>query len=89
MLIVGHSEGAYHAARLAAEEKVAGTILLAAPAHTGEQIIEWQIGQIEPTIPGFAKLPGQRPLVPGVLRLGPGTGLRPDHGARARHHRRA
>lgn len=23
--------------------------------NTGEQIIEWQIGQIEPTIPGFAK----------------------------------
>ena len=53
LLTVGHSEGTWHAARLAAEEEqVAGTVLLSAPAGTGEEVIEWQIAAIEPTLPG-------------------------------------
>lgn len=55
LLTVGHSEGTLHAARLAAEEKVAGTVLLSVPAHTGEQIIEWQIAQLAPALPAVAK----------------------------------
>jgi hypothetical protein len=54
LLTVGHSEGTVHAARLAAEPGetgVAGTILLAAPARTGEQIMDWQIAKIAPTLP--------------------------------------
>ena len=55
LLTVGLSEGTIHAARLAAEEKVAGTILLGAPARTGEQILDWQIAKIAPALPGVAK----------------------------------
>jgi len=51
LLTVGHSEGTFYAARLAAEENVAGTILLSAPAQTGEQVIDWQIEKIIPTLP--------------------------------------
>jgi pimeloyl-ACP methyl ester carboxylesterase len=54
LLTVGHSEGTLHAARLAAEHgetALAGTILLAAPARTGEQVIDWQIDKIAPTLP--------------------------------------
>ncbi len=55
LLTVGHSEGTCHAARLAAEEGadgiVAGTIVLSAPARTGEQVIDWQIDKIAPTVP--------------------------------------
>lgn len=56
LITVGHSEGTYHAARLAAEEAVAGTILLAAPARTGEQITNWQIQKLEPTLPKAARV---------------------------------
>jgi uncharacterized protein len=57
LLTVGHSEGTWHAARLAAEEKpVAGTILLCAPARTGEQVITWQIAEIMPALPKPVKL---------------------------------
>lgn len=55
LLTVGLSEGTCHAARLAALEKVAGTILLGAPARTGEQILEWQLAKLAPTLPGVAK----------------------------------
>ena len=54
LLTVGHSEGTLHAARLAAdsgETAVAGTILLAAPARTGEQVMDWQIDKLVPTLP--------------------------------------
>ena len=55
LITVGHSEGTYHAARLAAEENVAGTILLSAPARTGEQVIDWQIDKLAPTLPAVAR----------------------------------
>jgi uncharacterized protein len=55
LLTVGHSEGTCHAARLAAEEgadgSVAGAIVLSAPARNGEQVIDWQIDKIAPTVP--------------------------------------
>jgi pimeloyl-ACP methyl ester carboxylesterase len=52
LLTVGHSEGTWHAARLAGDEPtVAGTALLAAPAQAGEQVLEWQLGKILPTLP--------------------------------------
>jgi uncharacterized protein len=55
LITVGHSEGSYHAARLAAEENVAGAVLLSAPARTGEQVIDWQIDKLAPTLPKVAK----------------------------------
>jgi len=55
LLTVGHSEGSIHAARLAADDKVAGAILLSAPARTGEQVVDWQIDKLAPTLPGVAK----------------------------------
>ena len=51
LIVLGHSEGTYYAARLAVEENAAGTILLSAPSHTGEQVIDWQIDKIIPTLP--------------------------------------
>ena len=57
LLTVGHSEGTWHAARLAAEEElVAGTVLLCAPARTGEEIIDWQIEVLAPTLPRPVRL---------------------------------
>lgn len=57
LLTVGLSEGTWHAARLAAEEQaVAGTVLLGAPARTGEQIVAWQVAQIGPVLPAPARL---------------------------------
>jgi uncharacterized protein len=57
LLTVGHSEGTWHAARLAADgEPVAGTVLLSAPARTGEEIVNWQIAVLAPTLPRPVKL---------------------------------
>lgn len=57
LLTVGLSEGTWLAARLAAEgDRVAGTVLLGAPARTGEEVIDWQIAAIAPTLPRAARL---------------------------------
>jgi uncharacterized protein len=48
---VGHSEGALHVARLAADELVAGAVLIACAARRGEEILTWQAAQIVPTLP--------------------------------------
>jgi hypothetical protein len=57
LLTVGLSEGTWHAARLAAEEpRVTGTVLLGAPARTGEEVIDWQMAAIAPTLPRAAKV---------------------------------
>jgi pimeloyl-ACP methyl ester carboxylesterase len=57
LLTVGHSEGTWHAARLAADEElVAGTGLLCAPARTGEEIVNWQIDVLAPTLPRLVRL---------------------------------
>jgi pimeloyl-ACP methyl ester carboxylesterase len=61
VVLVGHSEGAIIATRLAADEPtLAGTVLLAAPAVVGEQMLAWQTRQIVPTMPR---------LLRGILRL--------------------
>ncbi|GAA4063907.1 alpha/beta hydrolase [Agromyces indicus] len=61
VVLVGHSEGAIIATRLAANEPdLAGTVLLAAPAVVGERMLAWQTRQIVPTMPR---------LVRGILRL--------------------
>jgi uncharacterized protein len=57
---IGHSEGALHAAHLAADGKVAGAALVACAARRGEDILTWQAQQIVPTLP---------PATRAILRL--------------------
>lgn len=57
---VGHSEGALHVARLAAEGKVAGAVLIACAARRGEEILTWQAAQIVPTL---------SPMTSAILKL--------------------
>ncbi len=51
VFVIGHSEGALHAAHLAAEEKVAGAVLLACSARVGEEVLTWQARAIVATLP--------------------------------------
>lgn len=61
VVVVGHSEGAIIATRIAAEEpSLAGAVLLAAPAVVGERMLAWQTREIVSTLPGFVR---------GILRL--------------------
>jgi fermentation-respiration switch protein FrsA (DUF1100 family) len=54
-LAIGHSEGALHAARLAAGGNAGGAALISCPARTGEEVLTWQAAQIVPTLPGVTK----------------------------------
>jgi uncharacterized protein len=56
LLAVGHSEGTYYAARLAADGQVAGAVLLAGPARTGAEVLTWQTDQLAAKMPGPARL---------------------------------
>lgn len=42
LLVIGHSEGSYYAAQLAAEHCVSGVALLSAPARRGDELLAWQ-----------------------------------------------
>ncbi|MDA1189572.1 MAG: alpha/beta fold hydrolase, partial [Chloroflexi bacterium] len=56
VFLMGHSEGALIATRMAAEgADVAGAVLLAGPAQQGEAVLKWQAAQIVPTLGGFTK----------------------------------
>ena len=46
LLAIGHSEGAWYAAELAADGLVSGAVLLAGGARPGAQILSWQVDQI-------------------------------------------
>ena len=48
---IGHSEGALHVAHLAADQLLAGAVLIACAARRGEEILTWQAAQIVPTLP--------------------------------------
>ncbi len=57
VLVIGHSEGALHAASVAADDPtVAGVGLLACPATTGEATMRWQAERIVPTLPAVVRL---------------------------------
>jgi hypothetical protein len=57
LLTVGHSEGTMYAAQLAASDpRVAGAVLLAAPARSGKRIIDYQIETVVPRLPPVAKV---------------------------------
>jgi len=55
LLAVGHSEGAWYAAELAADRAVAGAALVAAGARPGEQILTWQTEMITARLPPLAR----------------------------------
>jgi uncharacterized protein len=56
LLAIGHSEGTFHAAQLAADGAVAGAVLLSGPAQTGGQVLSWQTRQIAARLPASARL---------------------------------
>lgn len=55
LLAVGHSEGGWYAAELAADEAVAGAVLLSTGARPGEQILAWQTDMLAARLPRLVK----------------------------------
>jgi uncharacterized protein len=57
LIVLGHSEGTYYAAQLAAENgSVAGAVLLSGSARPGAEVLTWQTEQLADRIPASAKL---------------------------------
>ena len=56
LLVIGHSEGTFHAAQLADDGGVAGVVLLSGTVHTGEEILCWQTGQLASRLPRSARI---------------------------------
>lgn len=66
IFVLGHSEGAYIAARVAAGDSgVAGAVLLAGGARVGEQELRWQGRRVAETLTGF------NAWLIGLLRIDP------------------
>jgi pimeloyl-ACP methyl ester carboxylesterase len=55
LLAVGHSEGAWYAAELGADQAVAGAVLLAGGARPGRQILSWQTEMVTARLPRLAR----------------------------------
>lgn len=51
VIVIGHSEGAFIASALAADEQLAGVALLAGAATNGKAILQWQAKQVARTLP--------------------------------------
>jgi len=51
IFVIGHSEGALIAMALADDARLAGTVLLAGAAQTGENVLAWQAGRVAETLP--------------------------------------
>lgn len=51
LLAIGHSEGTYYAAQLAADDRVAGAVLLAGSVRRGDEELAWQVRQIADRMP--------------------------------------
>ena len=56
IVVIGHSEGALIASELAADGEVAGVVLLAGAAQTGEQVLRWQARRVAESLPGPARV---------------------------------
>jgi uncharacterized protein len=56
LLAVGHSEGTYYAAQLAADGQAAGAVLLSGPARSGADVLTYQVAEIGSRMPASAKL---------------------------------
>jgi hypothetical protein len=56
LLAVGHSEGTFYAAELAGSDpRMAGAVLLSAPARSGEQVVDYQIEMLVTKLPAVVK----------------------------------
>ena len=55
VIVVGHSEGAIHATRLAADGGLAGAVLLSASAAPGEELLAWQAANVAASLPRLVK----------------------------------
>src|SRR5215469_4061085 len=53
LLAAGHSEGAWYAAELAADEAVAGAVLLSAGGRPAAQILAWQTDMVAARLPSL------------------------------------
>jgi uncharacterized protein len=56
LIAIGHSEGTFYAARLAADGALAGAILLSGPTHTGGEVLAWQTREIAGTLPASTQM---------------------------------
>ena len=54
-LAVGHSEGTFYAAQLAADEAVDGAVLLSGPVRPGGEVLAWQTRQLAARLPASAR----------------------------------
>jgi pimeloyl-ACP methyl ester carboxylesterase len=55
LFAVGHSEGTYHAARLAADGQLAGAALLSGSVRSGEEVLTWQTAQLAAHLPASTR----------------------------------
>lgn len=57
VLVIGHSEGTYYAAQLAAQDdRVSGIVLIAGPVRRGDEVLAYQTAEISSRLPAAAKL---------------------------------
>jgi uncharacterized protein len=56
LLALGHSEGTFYAAQLAADGDAAGAVLLSGPARTGAGVLSYQVAELADKMPAPAKL---------------------------------
>jgi uncharacterized protein len=56
LIAIGHSEGTYYAAELAADGDAAGAVLLSGPARTGADVLTYQVAELSTRLPVSAKL---------------------------------
>jgi uncharacterized protein len=56
LLVVGHSEGTYYAAQMAADDGVAGAVLLAGSVRPGGEVLAWQTEKLAARLPAAARV---------------------------------
>lgn len=56
LIMIGHSEGTYYAAQVAADGQAAGAVLLSGPARPGGDVLTYQVAEIADRMPVSAKL---------------------------------
>jgi pimeloyl-ACP methyl ester carboxylesterase len=56
LIALGHSEGTYYAAQMAADGEVAGAVLISGAARTGADVLAWQTEQMATRLPRSARM---------------------------------
>lgn len=56
LVAIGHSEGTYYAAQLAADGQAVGAVLLSGPARPGGEVLAYQVAELTGRLPAIAKL---------------------------------